>query len=179
MKYGMFAEDGALFGLYDSDFNRSIPEGAVPVSDEVFYRAGDEQDGIWKRINGEVVKTPFPPLPASVRITLAHDRINAAYEASVNILTAGYPATEIASWPKQEEEARRFLADETAITPWLSGAATARSLNKTQLSLLILMNANALASLHGALTGKRQRLRDRIDALGENPAQEQLDAIQW
>ena len=117
--------------------------------------------------------------PVEQRIAAAHARINASYEQAVNALTAGYPATEIASWPKQEEEARRFLADENAITPWLSGAATARGLNKMQFSLLIVANANALAPLHGALTGRRQVLRDQIDALGGSPTQEQLDAVQW
>lgn len=123
---------------------------------------------------------PPPPEPTPAeRIAYAHARINAAYEAAVNLLTAGYPPTEIASWPKQEAEARAFLDDENAKTPWLSGASIGRGLNKTQFSLLIVRNADALAPLHGALTGKRQVLRDQIDALGDSPTQAQLDAVQW
>lgn len=123
---------------------------------------------------------PPPPDPtAQERIAAAHDRINAAYQQSVNALTAGYPEAEIASWPKQESEARAYLANADAITPWLSGAATARRVNKGVLSALIIANADALAPLHGMLTGRRQVLRDRIDALGDNPEQAELDAIQW
>jgi hypothetical protein len=121
---------------------------------------------------------PPEPTPQEL-IASAHARINRAYEAAVNALTVGYPDTEIASWPKQEGEARAFLADNNAATPWIDGAAASRGLTKAQLVALIIGNADALAPLHGGLTGKRQSLRDAIDALGEAPTQEQLDAIQW
>ena len=116
---------------------------------------------------------------AAARIAVAHARINTAYENAVNELIAGYPEKEVSSWPKQEAEARAFLADETATTPWLKGAAAARGINVPNFAALVIRNADALAPLHGALTGKRQRLRDEIDALGGSPTQEQLDAIQW
>lgn len=123
---------------------------------------------------------PAPPAPTSMeRIASAHTRINAAYEQAVNTITAGYPETEIASWPKQETEARAYVADNAAVTPWLQSAASARGITADELATLIIANADALAPLHGALTGKRQKLRDEIDGLGENATQEQLDAIQW
>lgn len=120
----------------------------------------------------------IPPTPAEMKAA-AHARINAAYVAAVNDLTAGYPETEIASWPKQEVEARAYLADEEAETPWLRGAAAARGINVPNFAALVVRNADALAPLHGGLTGRRQRLRDAIDALGDAPTQEQLDAIVW
>lgn len=123
---------------------------------------------------------PIVPAPTSAElISAAHARINAAYEAAVNALTAGYPDDEIASWPKQEREARAWAADNAVATPWIDAASQARGITKTVLANLIIAQADALAPLHGALTGKRQKLRDQIDALGANPTEAQLAAIQW
>lgn len=123
---------------------------------------------------------PAPPPPTALeRIAAAQARISVAYENKVDELIAGYPQDEISSWPKQEAEARAWLADNTAETPWIDGAATARGILKADLVALIIGNADALAPLHGALTGKRQYLRDQIDALGASPTQGQLDAIVW
>lgn len=123
---------------------------------------------------------PAPPDPTPAEIkAAAHGRIIAAYVAEINALIAGYPETEIASWPKQESEARAFLANKDAATPWLKGSAKGRGISVSKLAALIIQSADELAPLHGALTGKRQRLRDQIDALGDSATQQQADAIQW
>jgi hypothetical protein len=119
-----------------------------------------------------------PPTAAEM-IASAQDRISAAYQGAVDALTAGYPQDEIASWPKQETEARAWLADNTVTTPWIDAAASSRGIAKADFVNLVIGNADALAPLHGALTGKRQKLRDEITALGSAPTQAQLDAIQW
>jgi hypothetical protein len=106
-------------------------------------------------------------------------RINAAYQEAMDTLTAGYPEDEVRSWPKQEAEARLWLLNANAATPWIDGAAAGRGIVKAELVNKIMANAALLASLQGELTGKRQKLRDQIAALGDSPAQEQLDAIQW
>lgn len=123
---------------------------------------------------------PQPSASAAQRlIASTHARINAAYEAAVMSLISGYPQNEVASWPKQEAEARAWLADNSAPTPWIDGAMFARGVSKAELVLKIIVQADQLAPLHGALTGKRQMLRDQIDALGPNATAEQLNAIQW
>lgn len=123
---------------------------------------------------------PTPSTTSAQRlIAAAHARINAAYEAAVSALTSGYPQNEIASWPKQEAEARAWLADNAKPTPWIDSAAATRGVSKTELVLKIIAQADQLAPLHGALTGKRQMLRDQIDALGPNATAEQLNAVQW
>jgi len=120
---------------------------------------------------------PNNPAPTpDEMIAAAHARINTAYEAAVKALTAGYPEDEIASWPKQEDEARAFG---TKDTPWINSAAQARGIAPAALASLIIANADALAPLHGAQTGKRQLLRDQINALGANPRQPASDAFQW
>lgn len=122
---------------------------------------------------------PPPPDTSAQLIEAAHARINTAYQAAVNALTAGYPEDEIKSWPKQEIEARAWLADNNVATPWIDAAVVARGIAKSELVTKIIANADLFAPAHGQLTGKRQALRDQISALGETPTQEQLDAVQW
>jgi hypothetical protein len=119
-----------------------------------------------------------PPTAAEM-IATAQARISADYQSAVNALTAGYPEDEISSWPKQEGEARAWVADNSVATPWIDAAAVSRGIAKADFVTLIIGNADALAPLHGTLTGKRQKLRDQIAALGDTPTQEQLDAVQW
>jgi hypothetical protein len=124
---------------------------------------------------------PQPPAPATLLQpkTAALDRINSAYQAAIAAMTAGYPKDEIESWPKQEAEARAWLSDASVATPWMDGAATGRGISKPQLAAKIMGSANRFAVEHGELTGKRQKLRDQIAALGNEYSQAQLDAIQW
>lgn len=121
---------------------------------------------------------PFVPSDAQ-RIAAAQLRIANAYDAAVQAMTAGYSPEEISSWPKQETEARAWLLDSTKATPWTDAAASARSLTKSLFVTKVIANADAFAPVHGQLTGKRQKLRDQITALGASPTQAQLDAIQW
>lgn len=123
---------------------------------------------------------PIKPAPSSDEMKAgALSRINAAYQASVDALTAGYPDGEIASWPKQEEEARAYVANNSASTPWMDAAVAARGITKADLATKIIANADLFTAASGQLSGKRQRLRDQILALGDSVTQAQLDAIQW
>lgn len=106
-------------------------------------------------------------------------RIDAAYQDAVSALKAGYPDDETRSWPMQEAEARAWLQNPDTATPWLDAAASARGFSKIELVDRIVAHAATFASTHGLLTGKRQKLRDQITALGDNPLKEQLEAIQW
>lgn len=123
---------------------------------------------------------PPPPPPTLTELkAAAHARINVAYQAAVDALTAGYPEDEIKSWPKQEAEANAWLLDNNTATPWIDAAAAGRGITKAELVGKITANAASFAPAHGELTGKRQRLRDQITALGDSPTQQQLDAVQW
>lgn len=106
-------------------------------------------------------------------------RIDAAYHAAVEAMTRGYPEEEVRSWPTQEAEARAWLMDPNTPTPWIDGAAEGRGMSKNELVDRIIANAALFAPVHGRLTGKRQKLRDQIAALGDFPNEQQLEAIQW
>lgn len=153
------------------EYDDSPNEDITDISD--FQNCVDLWTAAAPQIPEPVVLTPADHIAA------AHARINSAYEMAVNNLTAGYPPNEISSWPKQEAEARAYLADPTTIAPWLINAAAARGIDAGDLATLIVGNADALAPLHGALTGKRQKLRDQIDALGPDPALDVMDQIVW
>jgi hypothetical protein len=106
-------------------------------------------------------------------------RINAAYQAAINVMSADYPAGEVGSWAKQEAEANAWLLNANAATPWLDNAAAGRGMSRAELAARIIANAALFATAHGQLTGKRQKLRDQVAELGGHATQEQLDAIQW
>lgn len=60
MKYATFDANGILNARYDSSIHANIPQGAVELSDELFSRTINESDGVWKLVDGEVVKTALP-----------------------------------------------------------------------------------------------------------------------
>lgn len=128
-----------------------------------------------------IAAAPPPPVPLTPEEIkqIAQWRIMAAYANAVSQLTGGYPLDEMLSWYKQEAEARAWVADNLVATPWIDAAATARGIPKANMVAFIIGNADAFAPLHGALTGKRQLLRDQIEALGEFATQEQADALVW
>lgn len=159
MKY-YIDSNNEVFG-FDSDGSQDayIRPGMTPITQE----------------QADALRAPAP----SARIALAHGRINSAYEAELRALTADYPQSEIDSWPRQEQEAREKLADPEARVLWIKAASTTRRISVDNLAALIIQKADEFAPVHGAMTGKRQRLRDQINALGESPTQAQLDAIVW
>lgn len=61
MKYIQFDAEGNLFTRYDSDIHEVIPQVAVQVSDDIFWRSISETDGLWVLQGGEVVKVSLPP----------------------------------------------------------------------------------------------------------------------
>jgi hypothetical protein len=132
---------------------------------------------LWKAAAPQPSQQVLPVASGSKRDALA--RIDAAYRDATEALKAGYPHDETRSWPLQETEARAWLQNPDAATPWLDAAANARGLSKAELAGRIMANAASFASAHGQLTGKRQKLRDQIIALGDNALEEQLDTIQW
>lgn len=90
--------------------------------------------------------------------------VNAAYEVALSAVKDGYPPSEILSWDKQEKEARAYLADNAAPTPFIDALSAERGIAKPELVDRIMAKVS-LAEIHiGTATGKRQRLEDQITA---------------
>lgn len=61
MKYILFNETGKLATRYDRDIHgNNIPQTAIEVDDELFWKTINEQDGVWILKNGNITKEPLP-----------------------------------------------------------------------------------------------------------------------
>lgn len=105
--------------------------------------------------------------------------INAACEKAIAAIQASYPASEVLSWPKQEAEARYYVADPGAATPLLDALAEARGIDKAELARRVILKADAFAQYSGSAIGKRQALEDALNALPADATVEQIASIAW
>lgn len=86
--------------------------------------------------------------------------INTFYQQAIATLTPTYPDDERLTFDKQEQEARAWLADNAASTPFVDALAAGRQMNKAELVDRIIAKADAFAIASGLLTGQRQRYED-------------------
>ena len=105
---------------------------------------------------------PVPTLEEAKAAKLAE--INAVADKAIATLTATYPDREIATFDKQEAEARAYAADPTAATPLLSALSQARGMELPELVRRVIAKADAFAVVCGSIIGQRQALEDRLDA---------------
>lgn len=181
------AISGILSARYDSKINTEIPAKAIAVDDELFFKTINEEDGIWSLVNSEIVKLPFPALAIPEQILARLENINAHCETAIAQISAGYPSSEVLSWPKQETEARAWLADNSVATPLIEALAAARGVVKADLVSRIIEKADLFAQVSGQLIGKRQGLEDQLtamqDALNDpsqvDPTKAEIEAVKW
>ena len=89
-------------------------------------------------------------------------KANADFEAAISSLTSSIPTSEISTWIKQEQEARAYLLDSNASTPFIDAICLARDCDKSYLVGKIIEKADAYAVAVGTLTGIRQKLEKEI-----------------
>ena len=92
VKLVVFDEQQNLSGRYDSGIHgKNVPEGAVEISDELFLRTINETDGVWRLVDGEVVKSPFPKIEPNYPALFAAERFrhetSAIFVEALNIET--------------------------------------------------------------------------------------------
>ena len=92
-------------------------------------------------------------------------KANADFETAISSLTSSIPTSEISTWTKQEQEARAYLLDSTASTPFIDAICLARGCEKSYLVGKIIEKADAYTVAVGELTGVRQKQEKEI--LGE------------
>jgi len=103
-------------------------------------------------------------------------RINQGYAAAINVIAKDYPETERDSWPKQEAEARAWVANNTTATPLLSAIAAARGTTLADICARVTANADAYAVYAGGVIGKRQA---RMLRLAATTTIAEAEAIVW
>ncbi|MEZ1321785.1 DUF4376 domain-containing protein [Pseudomonas fluorescens] len=92
VKLVVFDEQQNLSGRYDSAIHgKNVPGGAVEISDELFLRTINETDGVWRLVDGEVVKSPFPKIEPNYPALFAAERFrhetSAIFVEALNIET--------------------------------------------------------------------------------------------
>lgn len=181
MKYILFDSiTKILSGRYDKNIHGDkIPAEAINVSEVLFYQTINEQDGIWKLVDGKVVKLAFPPQSIQELIAARLNSINSSFQKAMTTVVVGYPEKEISSWAKQESEARAYVANNTANTPLIDALATARNIPKSDLVTRIINKADLFATASGQLIGKRHSLEDKLNALPSTAKAEDVEAIAW
>lgn len=113
--------------------------------------------------NGRITFTP----PSSISLKKAKgyklQEINTACDGVLSQLTNTYPDQETATFYKQEQEARAYVADPTSPTPLLSALAQGRGIELDDLVQRVISKADAFAVASGSVIGQRQALEDQLD----------------
>jgi hypothetical protein len=102
--------------------------------------------------------------------------VTAEYNASISALIGGTDKFEIASWTKQEAEARAYIANNSVATPLLSGMVAARGLGETveQFAKIVIAKADAYQAAYATILGSYQAKQKAIAAA---TTVEQVEAI--
>lgn len=109
-----------------------------------------------------------------------HAEINDAFESAASALTEGYPETERLTWTVQLQEAIAWGADGLVATPYLDGLASERGISVGEMRTKTLEQVRQFLAASQVLVGKRQRLRDAVNAVQDGPnAMNELAAIAW
>jgi hypothetical protein len=92
--------------------------------------------------------------------------VTATYNTAISSLVGTTDQYELASWAKQEEEARAYIASNTAITPLLSGMIVYRGLGETVLDLSnkIIAKADAYQVAYASILGTYQAKQKAINS---------------
>lgn len=96
---------------------------------------------------------------------LEFSRITREFEAGVAALVSGIPLAERESWPKQEMEARNYIIDPTASTPYLSQLAQVRNEPIAELVDKVLVKVTLFEQQHAILLGTYHMKVKALEAL--------------
>jgi len=86
MKYATFDENGQIAGRFDSNVHAVIPEGAMALPDGLWLATFQERDGIWRLVDGEVIKEALPPVVPDYAQSIARERFR---RESTGVLVGG------------------------------------------------------------------------------------------
>lgn len=102
------------------------------------------------------------------------EKVNSIFNNKMKSLVSSYPEMEIATFYKQEEEARLIINNEEPKTNMLASLAEQRGIELKDLAQKIINKSNEFATASGYVLGQRQKIEDQINS-ANNVAE--LDAI--
>ena len=173
MKFAYFDRAGRVTEAHNDDTLQALPTGAYALTAAQFEQRFD-----LLLVGSTLTESPIvKPAPTLADLkTAKKSEITANFEQTIQQITAGYPPNEIASWSKQEQEARAFTTIALSPTPLIDALANTRGVPKVTLATRIIAKADFFAGISGQLIGKRQGLEDAIDAATSKTA---LAEITW
>ena len=146
----------------------------IAYSDDFFDGAVETNKKVVLGCDGRLYFDGEEPNPIANRKLQKLSEINVAYQQAIAKMTSGYPDDERLTFDKQEQEARAWLADNSAPTPFVDALAAGRQMEKAELVSRIIAKADAFALASGSLTGQRQRYEDLLDAASTAEAVEAI-----
>ena len=157
--------DQALLALY-LDLNS---DELIPLSDEQYQAFCQQDNSKTKFIDGNFVFTveqnvDESQLLAQRKESLIYKVVTKTDQLEAQVL-AGYSKAEIASFYRQEAEARAWLADNQSPTPMLNEMVVKRP-EIPSLSILvekIIEKADTFSAVMGGIIGKKQAIETRIE----------------
>jgi hypothetical protein len=165
-------------GIYPTKVYKDFPEDAIDIPEALYVKYQTGEVIALSVINGAVVEKPPAVKTTEQLIAEQLSIINRDSENAIKTITQTYPASEVLSWPKQEQEARAYLAGPAA-TPLIDALAEARNVDKEYLVEKIIEKSNQFAVISGSLIGKRQKLEDQLNSLPPNTSAENIADIKW
>lgn len=127
--------------------------------------------------------------PMEISSALASDinkkylEITTAYQAADQALFIGYTPEQQKTFYKQEEEATRWLADNTYSTPFIDGMVTVGYRSKDEIVARIIYKSELIKPVTGALVEKYQALLAQLAEIDTTAAygteKNKLDLIIW
>lgn len=143
------------------------------------FTAYPDDDEGQSKVVFEAAKAVAKPAPPRNLEAVKRDKlreINDAYSREVVTITRDYPEAEQMTWDRQEREAREWMADNAADTPYIDALAASRGLDKQELVTRILAKSDAWIAASASYTGKRQRLEKQVEKAQRI---EDVDVIAW
>lgn len=134
-----------------------------------FYKDNDgevyeyESDGSQDHLIGDKVAMTAAEIEAHINPPKTLNEVKAIklstiktyYENAVRTMTGNTDPAEMASWTKQEQEARAWIADNTAITPIIDNLIIGRDMGESKADLVakIIAKADAYAVAYAQVLG--------------------------
>lgn len=163
-KQALFDTAGFPLAFYDTNMHAAIPADAVAITDQQ-WREFIDHPGARRWAGAAVVPYAWPPASVAAAASVRIAGINTECNQRLAAVTAAYPSSEIASWDKQELEARAYMADPAASVPLITTLAQSRGLTVADLAARILAKADQYAVKAGAIIGRRQARVDQVQTI--------------
>lgn len=153
MKYVTLDENGTPIGFYDDTIHSTIPTGAIDITDEQWIEYINNS-GKLKFENGALVEYVYVPTLAEKKDS-KRSIIKMDYENAVKAMTGNTDPAEMASWTKQEAEARSWIADNTVVTPIIDNLIIGRAMGESKADLVanIIIKADAYTVAYAQVLG--------------------------